>query len=315
MELPSTSVVAASLLSWKAAIVYGYVLWALFIHLRGRERHRFHKQLTDHSTFVAPYNALMYGFSAVPNAPFVDLGRFPELAPLQRNWKTIRDEALALFEQGHIRASSGYNDLGFNSFFRRGWKRFYLKWYDAPLESARSLCPKTVELVQSIPNVNGAMFAMLPAGGDLGRHRDPFAGSLRFHLGLVTPNSDRCRIVVDGESYSWRDGEGVLFDETFIHWAETRTDTDRLILFCDVERPLRNRLLTRFNHWVERTVVRATQTENAPGDKVGLLNRIFGWAYYVRLPGKALKRWNKYAYYAAKFVVMGAVVVLVFFVR
>ena len=67
MELPSSSVVMASLFSWKAAIVYGYVLWALFIHLRGRERHKFHKQLTDHSTLVAPYNALMYGFSAVPN--------------------------------------------------------------------------------------------------------------------------------------------------------------------------------------------------------------------------------------------------------
>ena len=315
MELPSSSAIAASLVSWKAAIVYGYVLWALFIHLRGRERHKFHKQLTDHSTFVAPYNALMYGFSAVPNEPYIDLAKFPELTPLQREWKTIRDEALKLFDEGHIRASSGYNDLGFNSFFRRGWKRFYLKWYDAPLESARALCPRTVQLVQSIPNVNGAMFAMLPAGSDLGRHRDPFAGSLRYHLGLVTPNNDRCHIVVDGVSYSWRDGEGVMFDETFIHWAENRTDTDRLILFCDVERPLRNRLLTRFNHWMERTVVRATQTENVPGDKVGLLNRIFGWAYYVRLPGKALKRWNKYAYYAAKFAVLAAIVVFVFFLR
>ncbi len=27
-------------------------------------------------------------------------------------------------------------------------------------------------------------------------------------------------IEVDGERYSWRDGEGVLFDETYIHYAE-----------------------------------------------------------------------------------------------
>ncbi len=315
MEPSITAAVATSLLSWKASIVYGYVLWALFIHWRGRERHRFVKQLTDHSTIVAPYNALMYGFSAVPNRPFLDLAEFPEIAPLQENWKTIRDEALKLFDEGHIRAATGYTDLGFNSFFRRGWKRFYLKWYDTPLESARALCPKTVALVQSIPNVNGAMFAMLPAGGDLGRHRDPFAGSLRYHLGLATPNSERCRIIVDGVPYWYRDGEGVLFDETFIHWAENRTDTDRLILFCDVERPLRSRLLARFNHWIERTVVRATQTENAPGDKVGVLNRIFSWVYYVRLPAKALKRWNKYVYYAAKFALLIAFVVFVFFVR
>ncbi len=315
MDLPSTAAIADALWSWKASIVYGYVAWALFIHLRGHERHKFHKQITDHSTFVAPYNAFMYGFSAVPNKPFIDLARFPELKPLTDNWQAIRDEAQMLFDEGHIRAAAKYNDLGFNSFFRRGWKRFYLKWYDTPLESARALCPRTVELMQSIPTINGAMFAMLPAGGDLGRHRDPFAGSLRYHLGLVTPNSDKCAIWVDGQAYSWRDGEAVMFDETFIHWAENATDTDRLILFADVERPLTSPILAKLNHWIEKTFVRATQTENAPGDKVGLLNRVFGFAYYIRLPGKALKARNKYAYYAAKWVVLALVVWLVFFLR
>ncbi len=65
------------------------------------------------------------------------------------------------------------------------------------------------------------MFTLLPAGAHLNPHRDPFAGSLRYHLGLVTPNADSCHIVVDGESYSWRDGEDVLFDETFVHSAQT----------------------------------------------------------------------------------------------
>jgi len=315
IELPSSAAVVDALWSWKASFVYGYLAWALFVHFRGRVRHKFHRQLTDHSTIIAPYNAIMYGFSAVPNRPFVDVSQFPELKPLQDNWRMIREEALKLFEDGHIRAAAGYNDLGFNSFFRRGWKRFYLKWYDAPLESAMALCPRTVKLMQSIPTINGAMFAMLPAGGDLGRHRDPFAGSLRYHLGLVTPNSDACRIWVDGEEYSWRDGEAVMFDETFIHWAENRTDVDRLILFADVERPLSIRWLSKLNHWVEKTIVRATQTENVPGDKVGLLNRIFGFAYYVRMPGKWLKARNKYVYYALKWLILVGILYLVFFFR
>jgi beta-hydroxylase len=315
IELPSSAAVVDALWSWKASFVYGYLAWALFVHFRGRVRHKFHRQLTDHSTIIAPYNAIMYGFSAVPNRPFVDVSQFPELKPLQDNWRMIREEALKLFEDGHIRAAAGYNDLGFNSFFRRGWKRFYLKWYDAPLESAMALCPRTVKLMQSIPTINGAMFAMLPAGGDLGRHRDPFAGSLRYHLGLVTPNSDACRIWVDGEEYSWRDGEAVMFDETFIHWAENRTDVDRLILFADVERPLSIRWLSKLNHWVEKTIVRATQTENVPGDKVGLLNRIFGFAYYVRMPGKWLKARNKYVYYALKWLILIGILYLVFFLR
>ncbi|MFO1396812.1 MAG: aspartyl/asparaginyl beta-hydroxylase domain-containing protein [Burkholderiales bacterium] len=315
IELPSSQSVVAALVSWKATFVYGYVLWALWVHTRGRERHRFHRQLTDHSTVIAPFNAIMYGYSAVPNQPFVDVAAFPELKPLQDNWKMIRDEALGLFDEGHIRAAATYNDLGFNSFFRRGWKRFYLKWYDVPQKSALALCPRTVALLESIPTINGAMFTLLPAGGDLGRHRDPYAGSLRYHLGLVTPNSDACRIVVDGQSYSWRDGEAVMFDETYIHWAENRTDVDRLIFFCDVERPLTSRAARAVNHWIKRTFVRASQTENEAGDKVGLLNRIFGFAYYARLPAKALKARNKYLYYAGKWLLLGGIVYFVFFYR
>src|ERR1043166_1399203 len=232
------------LLSPKVWIVLLFLASALFIHYRGRVRHRFTRQLTDHSTFLAPYNALMYLFSSVPSTPYLPLADFPELARLSDNWKEIRDEGLRLFDEGYIKAAAKYNDLGFNSFFRSGWKRFYLKWYDRMLPSAETLCPKTVELVQSLPNVHAAMFAVLPPGGTLVTHRDPFAGSLRYHLGLSTPNSPDCYITVDGQNYNWRDGEGVLFDETYIHRAENNTELTRLILFCDVERPLRSRVVT-----------------------------------------------------------------------
>jgi beta-hydroxylase len=254
----------------------------------------------------------MYYFSAVPNRPFIDIDRFPEMKAVTDNWQMIRQEALQLFDDGYIRAAAGYNDLGFNSFFRRGWKRFYVKWYDQPLPSAQSLCPKTVALVQSIPTINGAMFALLPPGGKLGKHRDPFAGSLRYHLGLATPNSENCHIFVDGQPYHWRDGEAVMFDETFIHWAENKTDVTRVILFCDVERPLTNRLMTRINHWYKNTFIRASQTENIAGDRVGWLNRLFGLVYYLRVPGKALKHRFRALYYVVKWLIVIALAYWIF---
>ena len=58
--------------------------------------------------------------------------------------------------------------------------------------------------------------------------------------------------------------------------------------------------------------MRASQTENVPGDKVGLLNRIFGFAYYLRYPGKALKQRNKYVYYAVKWLLLAAILYLRF---
>jgi beta-hydroxylase len=298
-----------NLLAPKFFILYAFIASALFVHYRGHVRHRFYRQITDHSTFMAPYNALMYMFSAVPNKPFIDVSQFPDLKPLTDNWQMLREAAHKLFDEGHIRAAEKYNGLVFNSFYRRGWKRFYVKWYNQPLPSAQALCPKTVALVQSIPSINGAMFALLPAGGDLGKHRDPFAGSLRYHLGLSTPNSDACRIWVDGQEYSWRDGEAVMFDETFIHWAENKTETLRVILFADIERPLTNRVMAKINHWFKNTVIRASETNNIEGDRVGVANRIFGVAYYLRLPAKALKRKSKYAYYTVKWLILGGLVV------
>jgi beta-hydroxylase len=298
--------------STKFIILYVFLACGTWVHFRGRVRHTLFRQLTDHSTFMAPYNALMYAFSAVPNTPYIDVAQFPEVSSLRENWQVIRDEALKLFDEGYIRASAGYNDVGFNSFFRTGWKRFYLKWYGDPPGSARSLCPRTVQLIESIPSINAAMFALLPPGGRLVRHRDPFAGSLRYHLGLVTPNADTCRILVDGEPYFWRDGEDVMFDETYIHYAENKSDVTRLILFCDIERPLKSRLMARLNRWFKRNVVAATETENVPGERIGGLNRVFGHVYKARLAGKRLKKWNRTAYYALKWILLGGLLFAIF---
>jgi beta-hydroxylase len=304
--------VLATLATPKFVVLYVFVAAALFVHFRGRVRHSLVKQLSDHSTIMAPYNALMYLFSAVPAKPILDPRAIPELDVLRANWQVIRDEAIALMDQGSIRAATGHNDLGFNSFFKNGWKRFYVKWYGSPMPSAQQACPKTVALVQSLPNVNAAMFALLPPGGKLNRHRDPFAGSLRYHLGLVTPNSDRCRIYVDGNPYAWRDGEDLLFDETFIHSAHNETEVTRIILFCDVERPLRTPVMRAFNRLVARHVMRAASTQNLETEPVGLLNRVYALFGHSSDFLTRLKRRNRTAFRTAKYALFAALAYWIF---
>jgi beta-hydroxylase len=297
-------------------LLYVLVASTVYVHYRGKLRLRFARQLGDHSTYLAPYNVLMYAGSAVPNEPVIAVEQFPELKPLRDNWETIRDEAVRLFDEGFIRAAAKNNDWGFYSFFKSGWKRFYLKWYDDFLPSARTLCPKTVELLNSIPSVHGAMFAMLPPGGKLGAHRDPFAGSLRYHLGLVTPNSNKCRILVDGVECVWRDGEAFMFDETFIHSAENTTDQNRIILFCDVERPMKYGFMTAINRWVSHNIVKASATQNVEGEHVGALNKIFGKLYEIHLQSRKVKEWNRTVYYTLKYsltvLILGLIVVSAF---
>ncbi|NII11811.1 aspartyl/asparaginyl beta-hydroxylase domain-containing protein [Oleiagrimonas sp. C23AA] len=267
-----------------------FALCVLLVHLRGRARLRFDRQLVDHSAVFAPYNLLMYAFSRVPARPILDRDGFPQLNLLRDNWQLIRDEALSLNDAGRIRAAEHHNDASFNSFFKQGWKRFYLKWYGEPLPSAEAQCPETVKLLGQIPGIKAAMFATLAPHSKLNPHRDPFAGSLRYHLGLVTPNSEQCRIFVDGQEHVWGDGKDVVFDETYVHWVENKTDQTRVILFADVERPLKTRWMEAINKRVGAFMGKITASPNDDSEKTGFVNRMFAANQRSRERRKRFKR-------------------------
>jgi beta-hydroxylase len=87
---------------------------------------------------------------------------------------------------------------------------------------------------------------------------------------------------------------------------------DRIILFCDVERPLRVGFARAFNRWFGRHLVAVTATRNTEGDRVGAINRVFPYIYAVRLKIKALKRANRRFYYVCKYVFFGGLIALFF---
>jgi beta-hydroxylase len=293
---------------------YLYLACVCYVHFRGQVRLRFGRQLTEHSGLFSPYNVLMYAFSAAPRKPILDVDDFPALAPLRENWKTIRDEALALQGAGEIEYTEAHNDLAFVAFKKRGWKRFYLKWYHDFLPSAEELCPRTVELVRSIPCINAAAFTVLPPGKKLGKHRDPFASSLRYHLGLSTPNSDKCTIWIDGQAYSWRDGEDIVFDETYVHWAENETEQTRIIFFADFTRPLHTPFMRAFVRLMNRYGFRITRSHNRVGEARGALNYLTPMVFAIKYFFIGLKSRHRRVYYAGKYA-LGAALGYAIFVR
>ena len=262
-----------------------------------------------------PFNCLLYLFTKSKARPAImDIDEFPELAKLQENWEIIRDEALALNAEGGFdkigdKNSASFYDIGFRTFYKYGWTKFYLNWYGYTHESAKRTCPKTVEILSEIPAVNGAMFSILPPGGQLTRHLDPVACSLRYHLGLATPNNDACYISVDDTKYSWRDGEPLLFDVTFLHFAHNDSDKLRVILMCDVERPMSwvGRMLNTPYKWL----MKATVVPNTDEDKKGFANRTFSTLVPLLEKGKRLKETNLPAYKALKYLVNSSLVLLV----
>ena len=71
----------------KWTIIWIFVLSTVFVHFRGKVRLRPFRQITDHSTFLAPVNVLLYGASTVPNVPYLDASNFPEMKIFDDNWE------------------------------------------------------------------------------------------------------------------------------------------------------------------------------------------------------------------------------------
>lgn len=286
----------------------------LYAQMRGQVRHKWMKQIFDHSAVLAPINSIMYLFSRVPTTPYVPVDQFAGLRELESHWQEILAEAQNMVNLKRIKASEHNDDAGFNSFFKEGWKRFYLKWYEERPPSAVKYCPRTVELLAAVPGIKAALFAELPAGAKLNAHRDPYAGSMRYHLGLDTPNDDKCRIWVDGQQYSWRDGEGVVFDETYIHWVRNDTDKDRLILLCDIERPLRYRWAEIVNRLFSRYVMSAAASPNDSGDRTGAIGKLFRVSFVMGAYRRRFKKWNKTVYQLTKVALIVGLVALVIWI-
>jgi beta-hydroxylase len=85
-----------------------------------------------------------------------------------------------------------------------------------------------------------------------------------------------------------------MFDETYVHWVKNETDQTRVILFCDVERPLSNRLMTRINRAISAWLGRATAPQNLDDERVGGINQAYAWSknFSDRFSG-VVKQWKR----------------------
>jgi beta-hydroxylase len=103
-----------------------------------------------------------------------------------------------------------------------------------------------------------------------------------------------------------------MFDETYIHWAENRSGSNRIILFCDVERPMRYRWAQAVNRWLGRTMVTAASSPNEMGDQTGGINKAFRFVWVAGQYRRRFKAWNRTVYYATKaLLILSAGVLLV----
>lgn len=159
----------------------------------------------------------------------------------------------------------------------RRWRAFVLRFYGLDVEANRRRCPKTAHVLDQVPGVHTAFFSIYEPHTRVPRHTGAVKGIVRYHLALVVPDSPDCWIEIGGERHHWKEGEALIFDDTFVHRVRNDTDEIRVVLFVDLIRPMpwpwldraNRRVLDRLTHSARITgpVARAAHfADNPPVD-------------------------------------------------
>ena len=183
---------------------------------------------------------------------------YPSLKVIEDGFDTVRAECLALLDVKE--KLTDMQDMG-GSYTQAGihtaaWKTFMFKSGEF-VEQNCELCPKTAALLRTIPGVYTAFFSVLDPRQYVTPHWGYYKGFMRYHLGVVIPNDNvdhKCflrvngdrddnalrdqSLVEKGETYYWKNGEGILFDDNYLHDAENGSDEVRVILWLDVRRKM-----------------------------------------------------------------------------
>ena len=165
----------------------------------------------------------------------------PELHELERAYPKIRAELDALLAQRV--AMPNYHDVNkpateISSTTEGNWKVFMLELLGHRPERNRARCPDTCAALAQVPGVLQAFFSVLEPGKSVPLHDGPYLGYLRYHLGVRVPKDDPPQIRVAGRPYVWKEGEGVMFDDSWPHEVVNHSREPRVVLIVDVPRPL-----------------------------------------------------------------------------
>ena len=183
---------------------------------------------------------------------------YPGLKQLEEGHADVQRECLELLNikdrLTDVRAlGAGYTAGGIHL---AKWKAFMFKSGDFIEENCR-LAPKTAALIRGIPGVYTAFFSVLDPHQEITPHWGYYKGFLRYHLGVRIPynnenkqcwlrvNSDREQnamqdkdLIVNGERYYWKNGEGIIFDDNYLHDAANESDEVRVVLWLDLRRKM-----------------------------------------------------------------------------
>jgi len=185
---------------------------------------------------------------------------FPASVEFENNWSDIRKEAYQVLNLKNFNVWREF--IAADEDFWRGWNIFTLRLYGVDIENNMERCPRLAKLLHRYTDIHTAVFSILEPGKVISPHYGPNKGVLRYHLGLIIPAGD-CHLKVGNDTYYWQEGEGMMFDETYLHSAHNNTNQVRVVLYMDIPRLMPNKLLTSLNDWLLWAIENSSHNRSA----------------------------------------------------
>ncbi|XP_044257540.1 aspartyl/asparaginyl beta-hydroxylase isoform X2 [Tribolium madens] len=188
--------------------------------------------------FLSKYQRSLYNVARLKGQPWWKKEETPYLnlfQALETNWKQIRAEGISVLNKdGHFQAESeNLKDTG-------DWKQFELFARGHKNINNCKKCPLTCKIIESVPDAKGCKrgqtkFSVMHPGTHVWPHCGPTNCRLRVHLGLQVPANTFIRVAE--KTRSWKEGEVLVFDDSFEHEVWHNGTSLRLVLIVDVWHP------------------------------------------------------------------------------
>lgn len=178
---------------------------------------------------------------------------FPRALEFEKRFPEVKAEVCRLLEKRSLTTYKEIDPLRAAE-VSNNWKLYYVYFFGRTNKQAEIDCPIILEIVRSIPNAINASISLLDPGVELAAHSGPYAGILRYHLGLIVPKNNPPSLRVDQQWHTWTEGRGIVFDDFFEHEVVNKSDGMRVILMVDFLRPMNPiyNAINRFSMWLNR---------------------------------------------------------------
>jgi len=201
------------------------------------------KQILDYHYFKSKLNQLYARYIGHEQRPtFFPINQnFDALNTITEHFEIIKTEfTQALAKTPHLpryhEVDPGETEI--SDACEKNWNVFMLYLLGYQVDEARALCPTTFRLLKQTPGLIQAFFSILDPGKSIPLHEGPYLGYLRYHLGIHIPKNNPPHIIVNQQPYTWREGEAVLFDDSWPHEVKNQSDEYRAVLIVDILRPM-----------------------------------------------------------------------------